>query len=116
KAKAGIVYYYSVRVCKDGERSEGAKGYALILAAPTNVKASKSGSNIKLTFTPSKGAASHYIYRKTGNGSWKQIAKAGKSATSYTDKTAGSGTNYYYVQAISGGFKSPKSATVSIKK
>lgn len=116
KAKAGIVYYYSVRVCKDGERSEGAKGYALILAAPTNVKASKSGSNIKLTFTPSKGAAAHYIYRKTGNGSWKQIAKVGKSATSYTDKTAGSGTNYYYVQAISGGFKSPKSSTVSIKK
>lgn len=116
KAKAGTGYYYSVRVCKDGERSEGAKVFVKFLAAPTNVKAAKSGSNVKLTFTPSKGAAAHYIYRKTGNGSWKQVAKVGKSAKSYTDTTAGSGKNYYYVQAIFGNNISPKSSTVSIKK
>lgn len=116
KVKAGTKYTYSIRVCKDDERSEGAKKTLTFLAAPTKVKVKVSNTVPVITFEKSKGATQHYIYRKVGNGSWKKIATVNAQYAKYSDFDVGSGKIYYCVKAYNGGNLSVASETVSIKK
>ncbi len=77
---------------------------AAALKAPKLSKVTQVKKSVKVTWKKSKGAAGYYVYRKTGNGSWKKIKRVkGASKTSYTDKKVKSGTTYYYtVKAYKG--------------
>lgn len=114
KVKAGTKYTYSVRVVKDGERSEGAKKTVTFLAAPKNVKVKVSNTVPVISFEKSKGATKYYIYRKVGSGSWKKIATT--SNLSYSDFDVGKGKISYRVKAYNGGNVSVASSTVTINK
>ena len=53
-------------------------------------------NGVKITWNKVIGADSYNVYRKVKGGSWSKIGTAKSSATTYTDKTAKSGTTYYY--------------------
>ena len=55
---------------------------------------SNTSSGVKITWGKVSGADTYRVYRKTKNGSWKYLGSTSK--TGYTDKTAKSGTKYYY--------------------
>jgi sugar lactone lactonase YvrE len=86
------------------------------LAEPTNLTAAAvSATSIKLTWTPSGGAASYTIKRGTFPGGEVPIA-TGIVSNTYTDGTAVANTVYYYVvSAVNGGSESPNSNEVSIR-
>ena len=109
-AKEGTTYTYTVKAGYGDYRStyiaDGLKMKRLARPALESVKSSKSGVTFKWgTVT---GASGYYVYRKTGSGSWEEIAKVtGASSDSYVDKTAKKGKTYYYsVRAYSGSYKS----------
>ena len=55
---------------------------------------SNTSSGVKITWGKVSGADKYRVYRKTKGGEWKYIGSTSK--TGYTDKTAKSGTKYYY--------------------
>lgn len=93
-AKSGKKYYYRVRAAKGDIMS----GYSVVskyfLSAPKLSSAKNSASGVKVTWEKVTGAEGYKVYRKSGSGSYKQIGTTSK--TSYTDKTAKSGTTYTY--------------------
>lgn len=109
-AKAGTIYTYTVKAGYSDYRStyiaDGLKMKRLARPALESVKSSKSGVTFK--WDTVTGASGYYVYRKTGSGSWEEIAKVtGASSDSYVDKTAKKGKTYYYsVRAYSGSYKS----------
>lgn len=61
---------------------------------------------VQLDWSKSKKAKGYYVFKKTGNGSYKQIAELGSKARSYTDKRIKVGTTYKYrIAAIKKGGK-----------
>ncbi|WP_099466997.1 family 10 glycosylhydrolase [Konateibacter massiliensis] len=115
KVKCGQVYYYKIV-----PYSDKIPGTAKIIKAytkpnaVTNLKASISKENVKLTWKKSKGAASYVIYRSTKkNSGFTQIGES-KSAK-YTDTGMSDGKTYYYrVYSLSNGTKG-KAVLVKIK-
>jgi len=107
---SGKIYVYTVRAVSGSSISTYiAKGITIErLTRPSlkSVKSSKSG--VTLTWGQVTGATGYLVYRKTGSGSWEQIAKvSGRTKTSYVDKTAKKGKTYTYtVRAYSGSHKS----------
>ncbi len=55
---------------------------------------SNTSSGVKITWGKVSGADTYRVYRKTKSGDWKYLDSTSK--TGYTDKTAKSGTKYYY--------------------
>ena len=99
KAKAGTKYSFTVRCLdKNGKYvsayDKTGKSVTTQLATPTNLKASKSGSAIKVSWSKVKGAKKYRVYYKTGNGSWKKLADT--TSTSYTWKKAKAGIKYTF--------------------
>ncbi len=106
-AKSGTTYYYTVRAENEaGLSSYNSTGLSIKrLANPKLTKKENTTSGVKITWGKVTGASGYIVYRKTSSGSWKQLGKTAK--TYYTDKTAKSGTTYYYtVRAYSGSVKS----------
>ena len=102
---AGKKYVYTV-VSGDGEDYSGKyeKGWShRFLKNPTIKSVANSYSGPKITWSKASGATKYYIYRKTKSTSWKYIAST--TGTSYVDKTAKSGTKYYYaVKSLNGDY------------
>ena len=109
-AVEGKIYTYTVVATSGKYRStyiaEGLKIKRLERPELESVKSYKTG--IKFKWETVTGASGYYVYRKTGSGDWKQLAKVtDASTTSYFDKTAKKGKTYYYsVRAYSGSYKS----------
>ncbi len=79
---------------------------------PAIKKISNTEHGVKITLSTVKGADKYYIYRKTSDGSYSKIGSTTK--TYYTDKTAKSGTKYYYiVKAINEAGASNSSSALS---
>lgn len=87
----------------------------LTCSAPKLKKAANVSGGVKITWSKTTGANYYNVYRKTAKTSWKRIGKT--LSTSYTDKTAKSGTKYTYtVRAVNGGGSSSYNKTgVSVK-
>ena len=105
-AKSGTTYTYTVRSYLGKTTSGFVKNGITIkrLADPTVSSASNITAGVQVKWAKTAGATGYVVYRKTGTGSWSRIAtiKSG-STTSYTDKSAKSGTNYSYtVRAYNG--------------
>jgi len=77
---------------------------------------SNTTSGVKVTWGKVSGADSYAVYRKTKGGSWKKLGDT--KSTSYTDKTAKSGTAYYYTVRAENevGLSSYNSTGLSIKR
>ena len=84
-------------------------------AAPKLKKAYNVSGGVKITWKKTAGADYYDVYRKTAKTSWKKLSRS--SSTSYTDKTAKSGTTYTYtVRAVNNaGSSEYNKAGVSVK-
>lgn len=119
KVSNGKKYEYTVKAYSGSYTSYYVKNGVLdkYLSAPklSSVSSSKKGVTVK--FKAVSGSEGYYIYRRSVNGSWSNIAKVknGK-ATAYTDKTAKKGKTYIYtVRAYNGSFRSGFYSGLKIK-
>lgn len=101
-------YFYTYYVEAVGTDSISVSGnnvkMHLYMEAPRLVSVKwKSGNTVKWERVP--GATSYKVYRKTPDGSYKQISEV-RDVLSYKDKTAEKNGRYYYtVVAMNGSFK-----------
>ncbi|KIR02471.1 putative surface protein, responsible for cell interaction [Lachnospiraceae bacterium TWA4] len=103
-AKSGITYTYTVRAYNGNVKSSYVGKSILRLTNPT-VSVSNATKGIQVSWKKIKGAKGYIVYRKSGKGTYKQIAKT--KSLKYVDKTAKSGTAYTYtVRAYNGSTKS----------
>jgi len=101
--QSGTTYYYTIRAYSGSTLSSFySKGFAIkYIKAPKISSIKNNLDGLYMTWNKIVGAKGYYVYRKTSNGSWTQIAKT--SNLSYKDKKARVNTNYYYtVRAYSG--------------
>ncbi len=117
--KNGTTYKYMVKAIDgkivSGYKSSGTSIKRLAAPTPSSVTSSKSG----ITFKWSKvtGASGYIVYRKTGSGSYEELATVkGSTKVSYLDKSAEKGKTYtYIVKAYSGSSKSANKTGLKIK-
>lgn len=114
----GKTYTYTVQPYS-GDQNGPAEGVSVTrLTGVTLKKASKSGSNIKLTWSRNSKAKGYQIYRKTGSGSWVKVKTITKNSTlTYTDKSVKRGKKYTYkVRAYKDTSVSQFSGTKTVKR
>ncbi len=79
---------------KCGAKLETAVIKQLKASKPKLKTISNTEYGVKITWAKVKGADSYRVYRKTSKSDWKYLGSTSK--TYYTDKTAKTGTKYYY--------------------
>ena len=95
KAKSGKKYYYYVKAKNEAGLSSASSSKSILyLADPTLKTISNTTTGVKITWGNVTGAEKYNVYRKVSGGEYKYIGATSK--TYYTDKTAKSGTKYYY--------------------
>ena len=107
-AAAGKKYVYTVKAYNGSKTSSCDKKGLTIrrLTNPSMVSASATKSGIKVKWKKVKSAVTYDIYRKEKGGKYKKIATVKSDKLTFTDKTAGKGTTYYYTaRACSGIYK-----------
>jgi O-glycosyl hydrolase len=116
----GTTYFYQVTAVNGGGESPKSSEASATPnlappAAPTNVTATASNTQVTLNWTASTGATSYNIYRSTTSGGEGSTPyRTGVSTTSFTDTGLTNGTTYFYqVTAVNGGGESPKSSEAS---
>ena len=77
-----------------GEILETAEIPQLKCSKPKLKTISNTEYGVKITWSKVSGADTYRVYRKTSKSDWKYLGSTSK--TGYTDKTAKSGTKYYY--------------------
>lgn len=96
-AKSGTSYKYTVRAYDSSGNYKSAyvsAGYTNKFIAPPTLKAvSNTTSGAKITWNKSTGATKYRVFVKSGS-SWKKLGDT--SSTSFTHKSAKSGTKYTY--------------------
>ena len=108
--KSGTSYAFTVRtVTTDGKQftsGYSANGWSQkYVATPQISSLTNTKNGVQIKYNKPAGADKFRIYRKTGSGSWTKLGDT--TATTYTDKTAKSGTTYSYtVRCISSDAKS----------
>ena len=118
-AKSGTTYTYTVRAYSGSTMGDwSSTKTAKRLADPTVSSASNITAGVQVKWAKTAGATGYVVYRKTGTGSWSRIATIkGGSTTSYTDKSAKSGTNYSYtVRAYNGSTMSDWHNSKAVKR
>lgn len=109
-AVEGKVYTYTVVATSGEHRStyiaDGLKIKRIETPKLKSVKSYRTGISFK--WEAVTGASGYYVYRKTGSGEWKQLAKVTDASTkTYFDKSAKKGKTYCYsVRAYSGSYTS----------
>ena len=94
-AKSGTKYYYAIRAKRDDSiSSQSASLSKYYLAVPILKTITNTEYGVKITWGKVTGAEKYNVYRKVSGGTYKYIGAT--SNTYYTDKTAKSGTKYYY--------------------
>lgn len=87
--------------------------YTIAPSKPVISKIAKADAGVTITWKKVTGVDGYYLYKKAGNGSYKQIKKT--TALSYKDTAAKIGGSYtYYVVAYKGSIKSAKSTAKSV--
>ncbi len=115
---SGTTSYYTVRAVADNENtmsSYRAGKKIKYLVSPTVSSVVNTVSGVKISWNNIAGASGYYVYRKTSaTGSYTKIGTT--TTRNFTDKTAKSGTTYYYtVRAYSGSTLSSYRAGVKVK-
>ncbi len=92
---SGTSYSYKIKaVCENGDEHTSAAKKATYLSVPKLKSAKPTQNGVKLEWSKVSGASNYYVYRKTANGKWTRILTA--AGTCCVDKTAKSGTKYFY--------------------
>lgn len=97
-AKAGKTYTYVVKAYNSVQTGAASTAKSICYLAPVTLSSAKNiSSGIRLKWKKSTGASGYYVYRKTGGGSYKKLAKVkgGKKVT-YTDKKVTGKKKYTY--------------------
>lgn len=95
KVVVGGDYYYYVIAVKGSAKSAKAIGDRIwYISTPTLSKAVNVTGGVKVSWKSVTNADVYKVYRKSGKGKWSYIGSS--KTTSYVDKTAKSGTTYYY--------------------
>ncbi len=95
KAPAGKICRYKIRAKNESGYSEFSESLAIKHVDEPKLKTIKNTSvGVKITWGKVTGAEKYNVYRKVSGGEYKYIGAT--SNTYYTDKTAKSGTKYYY--------------------
>ena len=116
-AKTGTKYTYTVRAKNIvGLGSYDNTGVSTTYVAAPTAKIANASNGIKVSWNKISGATGYTIYRSqysSGKWSgWKNMGTASKTASSWTDKTVKSGTQYRYtVRTVSGKLTSSFKAT-----
>lgn len=86
---------------------------AAVLSKPSLKTIAATGKGLEITWGKVSGASGYYVYRKSGNSSYKKIDTVKKASTvSYVDEKVKSGTTYQYtVRAYKGSVKSSYNKT-----
>ncbi len=105
-AKSGVTYSYTVKA-SDGYCISGYDETGVLtkcLTTPSLTSATRSTSGVTVKWGKVTGADGYYVYRKTAGSGWTRIGTIKNGSTvAFTDKTAKTGTTYYYtVKAYSG--------------
>ncbi len=113
-AESGTKYYYAIRGKRDTSvSSQSASLSKYYLAVPTLKTITNTEYGVKITWGKVSGAEKYNVYRKVSGGEYEYIGAT--SNAYYTDKTAKSGTKYYYeVRAKKGETVSALSSAKSI--
>lgn len=86
------------------------------LSKPVYFEAVKSGKKAILYWGQNPYATGYQVFRKTGNGKWIKVAKAGKKANTWTDSKPAKGVkNSYKIRSVIRLEKSPFSDTITLK-
>ena len=101
--KNNLNYTYYVVALQGNNKSEAGNNTKtfLFMKAPEMVSVKWSEGNI-IKWNRVSGATAYVVYRRTANGSYKEIAEVNGKLT-YTDKTAKKDTTYYYTVAAKNG-------------
>ena len=102
----GMMAAVSLTACDSGSTASSggsdSSSAAESSAAESSSSASSSGVTVRWSAVP--GAAGYRVFRKSGSGSWAVVAY-NVTSTSYTDRSAESGTSYTYtVRAYRGSY------------
>lgn len=107
---SGVTYEYAIKsISDDGSFTSALSEIKSVtfLSKIATVKVSSVAGGVKLTWSKVTGADNYIIYRRLTNGTWVTLTTVKSGVTSYTDKTAESGKNYYYtVRAEADGYRS----------
>jgi len=104
-ATANHEYSYRVRAYNSGgdsaySNTASAHTYTSVPADPSSLTATASGTSIMLNWTDNSDNEKNFlIERKSGTGSYSQIASVNKNVTSYVNGPLASGTYTYRVRA-----------------
>ena len=101
-AKEGQTYYYTARAYHGDDLSTYEKFPGITVLACPEFTMTNGTNGVTIGWEKVTGAETYRVYRRTSaTGSWTQLTEM--SGLSYTDKTAKSGTTYYYtVRAYAG--------------
>ena len=92
---SGESYKYKIKAnCEDGSVYTSKAKTVNYLATPVLKGAENTQNGVCVKWNAVKSAESYNIYRKTSNSSWAKIGNT--TGVSFTDKTAKSGTKYFY--------------------
>lgn len=113
-AVGGVVYYYTVKVVKNGGLSGAAQAKSgVYLSAPAISSASNTKADITINWSVCAKATGYYVYRKAATETkFKLVSTINNPNTvSYKDTNVTTGVNYvYYLKAFSTELESVKSA------
>ena len=117
-AKSGTKYTYTVRaVNAAGSSSYNKTGVSVKYLAATKVTVKAAAKKVSVSWKKTAGADGYVVYRKVGNGSYKEL-KTIKSAKTlaFADKSVKKGTTYTYrVKAYSGKTYSAVATSKAVK-
>lgn len=99
-AKAGVKYAYTVRAfCGSVYSAYDTAGKSITrLTQPAVTSLANAATGVTVKWGAVAGAEKYRVYRKVSGGSWAKVADT--AAVSCTDKTAVSGTAYYYTVKV----------------
>ncbi len=114
KSTYTVVAVSSGAVYKNSAESKGAS--ITLPKAVTKLKAKAAGKNVKISFKKVKGAKNYIIYRASQkNGKYKKVKMLKAKQTTFVDKKAKKGNNFYKVVVKKGKVYSPASKVRSVK-
>ena len=102
KASGGKTNYYRIKAFTSGATSYVKTKSLDFLKAP-EFEVTNTSSGVKISWSKVTGAKKYVVYRKTEDGAFKKLGST--TELKYVDKTAESGTLYYYtVKAYNGSY------------
>ena len=110
-AVTGTKYTYTVKGYKGTNYSDASAGVTGIKLEVPAVTVANADGYVKVSWNLVDNATEYYVYRKTGSGGWTRLVTVGEDINTLLDKSAASGTTYYYTVkplcgSVAGAYKS----------